>query len=420
MTLLCSVPWLIPSSWLKADATQQCNHLGTAEQSQQALKFASMGDGGVELDCKSASIKSISDSIQSSNACSLSSCSISLFSRLRSIALWSAARSCRQLSVAHNCRAALDSSVKNEWRRESDETDVPLLLEGEDVAGEVDVVTGGEERNESNQKASNRLNQTWRGDLATAQPGPHQRTGVQSRKPKQESTTIVHAHYRRRGAEIRASCCRTPISAIPIRRPSLMDLAVYTRYFRCKTANRQCEIDEYLRRNLNRPGIRKLVLFKESDAQPLPEASMDLEVVEKNTRITNSDWLRWVQRKDSGVSLLLNADIYLDVNLEHLAATFDSPESFLALSRHNPGHTGFHLNDYPHWAQDVRGRGVETELPASLHYASGFPLGFPGCDNRGAYGSNSVHLQPSTARVRQNQRPALSRSELRESEPRAG
>jgi hypothetical protein len=192
-----------------------------------------------------------------------------------------------------------------------------------------------------------------------------------------------------------------------------MDLVVYSQYYRCKTADRQLEIDECLRRNLNHPGIRKLVLFKESDAPPLPEATVELEVVESNTRITYAEWFRWVKRQGSGIGLLLNAVIYLDEGLEHLAATFDTPETFLALTRYNPGHAGFHLNDYPHWTQDVWGVRADAELPESLLYASSFPLGFPGFDNRIAYVMwshgfrvrnpcyhvRSVHLQASTARA---------------------
>ena len=191
-----------------------------------------------------------------------------------------------------------------------------------------------------------------------------------------------------------------------------MQLVAYTQYYRCKTADRQREIDECLRHNLNHPGIRKLVLFKESDAPPLPQATVDLEVVESNTRITYAEWFRWVKRQGSGIALLLNADLYLDEGLEHLAATFDTPETFLALTRYNPGHAGFHLNDYPHWTQDVWGVRADAELPESLLYASGFPLGFPGCDNRIAYVMwshgfrvrnpcyhvRSVHLQASAGR----------------------
>jgi hypothetical protein len=191
-----------------------------------------------------------------------------------------------------------------------------------------------------------------------------------------------------------------------------MDIVIYTQYYRCKTAVRQREIDECLLRNLNHPAISKVVLFQETDAPPLPQASVPLEVVERNERITYAEWFRWVQRQGSGSGLLLNADIYLDEGLEHLAASLDSPDIFLALTRYNPGHAGFHLNDYPHWTQDVWGVRADAELPESLLYASSFPLGFPGCDNRIAYVMwshgfrvrnpcyhvRSVHLQASTAR----------------------
>lgn len=155
-----------------------------------------------------------------------------------------------------------------------------------------------------------------------------------------------------------------------------------------------------------------MVLFCESDAPPLPEGTVPVEVVSSDERITYAEWFRWVQRQGSGIGLLLNADMYLDEGLEHLEASFNRPDAFLALTRYNPGHAGFHLNDYPHWTQDVWGVRADAELPESLLYASSFPLGFPGCDNRIAYVMwshgfhvrnpcyhvRSVHLQASTAR----------------------
>jgi len=43
---------------------QQSQKLWTGDELQEALKLASMGGGGVEVEGKSASIKSISDSTQ--------------------------------------------------------------------------------------------------------------------------------------------------------------------------------------------------------------------------------------------------------------------------------------------------------------------------------------------------------------------
>ena len=164
-----------------------------------------------------------------------------------------------------------------------------------------------------------------------------------------------------------------------------MDLVVYSQYYRTRTPERQLELDECLRRNLNHSGVSRMVLFCESDAPPLPEGTVPVEVVRSDERITYAEWFRWVQRQGSGIGLLLNADIYLDEGLEHLKASLNTPEAFLALTRYNPGHAGFHLNDYPHWTQDVWGVRADAELPESLLYASSFPLGFPGSDNRIAY-----------------------------------
>jgi len=91
-----------------------------------------------------------------------------------------------------------------------------------------------------------------------------------------------------------------------------MDLVLYSQYYRTRSPERQLEIDECLRRNLNHPGISRVVLFCESDAPPLPEGTVQAEVVESNGRITTAEWFRWVKRQGSGIGLLLSAAIALD------------------------------------------------------------------------------------------------------------
>ena len=113
----------------------QLSHYRAIEQRQQSLERAAIAGGGVELEGKSASIKSISECIQLSNALSLFSCSISLSSCFvlrseRSICI-STTGSRRQLSID-----------KNERKGESDEPDAPLLLERELAVGEGDVDIG--------------------------------------------------------------------------------------------------------------------------------------------------------------------------------------------------------------------------------------------------------------------------------------
>jgi hypothetical protein len=98
------------------------------EQTQQSLEGAAVVGGGIELEGKSASIKSSSECIQSSNAISLSICFERFSSSFSRISL---AGSRRQLSID-----------KNERKRESDEPDAPLLGERELAVGEGDVVIG--------------------------------------------------------------------------------------------------------------------------------------------------------------------------------------------------------------------------------------------------------------------------------------
>ena len=105
----------------------------------------------------------------------------------------------------------LHESIKNERKGESDEPDAPLLLEGEDVAGEVDVVIGGEERNEGNHKASYSLKHSWPIDRETARPGLHRWANNQSRSLKRKPKILVRLYCERQGVDLPA--------ATPTRRP---------------------------------------------------------------------------------------------------------------------------------------------------------------------------------------------------------
>jgi hypothetical protein len=84
------------------DLAVELSQFRAVEQTQQSLELAAVVGGAVELEGKSASIKSISECIQSSNAISFSIC----------ILRCSAAGSRRQLSIR-----------KNERKGERDEPD---------------------------------------------------------------------------------------------------------------------------------------------------------------------------------------------------------------------------------------------------------------------------------------------------------
>ena len=171
---------------------KEFGHLRAVEQAQQSLEFAAVTCGGVELEGNPALIESISESIQSSNALSFLSCSISLSSCFvlcseRSICI-STTGSRRQLSIRNN-----------ERKGDNDEPDAPLLLDRELAVGEGDVVIGGEE--------SDQANDTSKGDFDKSfsikpKPPPGRRR-IQIPKnllhPKQPHSTptftrLVHAY----------------------------------------------------------------------------------------------------------------------------------------------------------------------------------------------------------------------------------
>jgi len=160
------------------------SQLRAVEQAQQSLEFAAVVGGGVELEGKSASIKSSSECIQLSNALSLFSCSISLSSCFvlcfeRSICI-SATGSRRQLSIR-----------KNERKGDSDEPDAPLLLERELAVGEGDVVIGREQSNQANNTANDGFQQSF----AVERQAPPGRRGIKIPKifihPKQPTPIAI-------------------------------------------------------------------------------------------------------------------------------------------------------------------------------------------------------------------------------------
>ena len=166
-------------------AAKKLSYLRADEQAQQSLEFATVGCGGVELEGKSASIKSISECIHFSNASSLSSCFDLCFER--SICI-STTGSRRQLSID-----------KNERKGDNDEPDAPLLGEGENSAWEGDVVIGRKESDQANDTANDGLQQ---GFAIEPQPPPGRRH-IQILKnlfhprqthPTRTATRLVHPY----------------------------------------------------------------------------------------------------------------------------------------------------------------------------------------------------------------------------------
>jgi hypothetical protein len=170
---------------MSASTAVELSQFRAVEQVQQSLKFAAIVGGGVELEGKSASIKSSSECIQSSNAMSFSSCFVLCSERAICI---STTGSRRQLSIR-----------KNKRKRDSDEPNAPLLLERELAVGEVDVVIGGKQSNQANNTANNGFQE---GFAIKPQPPPGRRRipiPRALRHPKQPKpipivTNLVHVY----------------------------------------------------------------------------------------------------------------------------------------------------------------------------------------------------------------------------------
>ncbi|MCP9880496.1 hypothetical protein KBY74_11650 [Cyanobium sp. A1C-AMD] len=144
----------------------QLSQLLAVEQRQQSLEFAAVAGGGVELEGNPASIKSISECIQFSNARSFSSC----------ILRCSAAGSRRQLSIR-----------KNERKGESDEPYAPLLLERELTVGEGDVVIGRKQSDQTNNSAGRFAKNPASRTAVPSNPSRHKGSGA-SRSPEASFT----------------------------------------------------------------------------------------------------------------------------------------------------------------------------------------------------------------------------------------
>jgi hypothetical protein len=167
-----------------------------------------------------------------------------------------------------------------------------------------------------------------------------------------------------------------------------MRLILYTQTYRARTPERQAELDHCLRSNLQHPALDQVVVIREPEAPPLPgPARMSVQEIEDAERLTYARWMRLLQQERDAIGILINADTALGEGFEQMQQVLNTPESVMALSRYNPQGAGQppKLNRFPHWTQDTWALRSDAPISDSLLYASSFPIGFPGCDNRIAY-----------------------------------
>jgi len=191
-----------------SSTAKQLGHLWAVEQSQQSLEPAAID----RSDGKSASIKSISECIHSSNALSFFGLrpTSSTAARFRSRAATASPAfgyvlcSERSICISTTGSRRQLSIRKKERKGDNDEPDAPLLLERDLSLGEGDVVIGGEERDQANNSANDGFQQ----GLAVKPQAPPGERRIQILSnfihPKDPTpiplTIIVHAYAHRHPA----------------------------------------------------------------------------------------------------------------------------------------------------------------------------------------------------------------------------
>lgn len=114
---------------------------------------------------------------------------------------------------------------------------------------------------------------------------------------------------------------------------------------------------------------------------------MDVQELEEAERLTYANWMQRLRKEQGAIGILINADIALGEGFERLPQVLNTADSALALSRYNQQGEGkpARLNKFTHWTQDTWALRSDAPISDSLLYASSFPIGYPGCDNRIAY-----------------------------------
>jgi len=160
---------------------------------------------------------------------------------------------------------------------------------------------------------------------------------------------------------------------------------LFTSYYQCGDAIRQKEIDLCIHNNIDNPSIDKLIVFID-DGSELVTSNPKVHIINIDRRPTYLDWVNETKALGlEGVSILCNSDIHFDHNITRFEDCFESPKSFVVLSRWEVLTEGLELHPNPHWSQDVWAIHAKDADDKNLFSTLNFPMGIPRCDNKIAY-----------------------------------
>jgi hypothetical protein len=174
---------------------------------------------------------------------------------------------------------------------------------------------------------------------------------------------------------------------------------VFVSYFKAKDPIRRKEIDTAFQKNIENPLIDKLyIFFEKREDMNLFSGSDKVVKLFYPDILTYGEWLKASNDLAEGeVSILINADIYLDQSLANLrihSEYLKNEKKFIALTRQIPRGSDFIVEPNPFWFQDTWAFVRQKEpIPKALIQESNFELGRPGCDNKIAYIFHSYGYQ---------------------------
>ncbi len=180
-------------------------------------------------------------------------------------------------------------------------------------------------------------------------------------------------------------------------RPDAASMVLLTGFYLDPSAERQRELVECLRRNVDNAGITEMNVFVEYAANlgPListypPLASPKVRLVVAGRRVTFRDLFDHANRELAGRRVIIaNADIFFDHTLSRLSG-YDLSGRLLCLSRWDVGRDGAaRLFDSPVSQDAWIFQAPIRAFPCAFH------LGVPGCDNRLACEASDAGLEVS-------------------------
>lgn len=160
---------------------------------------------------------------------------------------------------------------------------------------------------------------------------------------------------------------------------------VFFPYYNCGDASRQEEIDLCLKNNIENKLIDRLIILIDDETK-FETVDPRVTVTYLKQRPTYRLWVELTKELQlTGVTLLINSDIYFDDTLAVVTKIIDKNNKFLALSRWELLNKEITLHKKPHWSQDVWGYHSSTEFTKEMLASLDFPMGVPRCDNKVAY-----------------------------------